>query len=171
MTASSSTGRKSAASKKDRERGFHWGSLFLKVTGTLILVGVATAGLLWNTLFAQMPRLPSVDVLWALNREPAVEFVDASGETIAIRGPHYGSVVSLASLPQHVKDAFIAVEDKNFLDHEGVDFSAIVRAVVQNMRSGRTVQGASTITQQLVKNLLLSPDQTLKRKAQEARLA
>jgi penicillin-binding protein 1A len=148
-----------------------YGPPFLKVVGTMAAVGAVTFGLLWNTLFAQMPQLPSRDALWTLNREPAVEFVDRNGVTISVRGPRYGKAIRTADLPPHVVNAFIAVEDKNFLAHQGVDYGAIFRATMENVRAGRTVQGGSTITQQLVKNLFLTPDQTIKRKAQEARLA
>jgi penicillin-binding protein 1A len=148
-----------------------WGPPALKVVGTLAATGLVTFGLLWNTLFAQMPALPSREALWTLNREPAVEFIDAKGDTIAVRGPRYGRAVNAKELPPHVVQAFIAAEDRRFREHTGVDLWAIVRATLENARAGRTVQGASTITQQLVKNLFLTPDQTLKRKAQEARLA
>jgi penicillin-binding protein 1A len=162
-----------------------YGPPTLKVVGTIAAVGLVTFGLLWNTLFAQMPNLPSREALWELNREPSVEFIDAKGKTIAARGPRYGRAVSLQerrimvdgeeqvipALPTHVVNAFIAAEDKNFLAHKGIDYGAIFRATMENVRAGRTVQGGSTITQQLVKNLFLTPDQTIKRKAQEARLA
>lgn len=148
-----------------------WGPPVLKVVGTLAAVGLVTFALLWNTLFAQMPSLPSREALWTLNREPAVEFIDAKGETVSIRGPRYGRAVKAADLPPHVVNAFIGAEDRRFREHTGVDMWAIVRAFLANARAGHTVEGASTITQQLVKNLFLTPDQTLKRKAQEARLA
>ncbi|HEX5005621.1 MAG TPA: PBP1A family penicillin-binding protein [Hyphomonadaceae bacterium] len=148
-----------------------YGPATIKVVGTMFAVGLVTFGLLWNTLFAQMPQLPSREALWTLNREPAVEFIDTHGATIAVRGPKYGRAVSAAELPKHVVDAFVAAEDRRFREHSGVDFVAIFRATMENARAGRTVQGGSTITQQLVKNLFLTPDQTLKRKAQEARLA
>jgi penicillin-binding protein 1A len=147
------------------------GPLILQVVGTGFAVGLVTMGLLWNTLFAQMPQLPSKEALWTLNRAPAVEFIDTKGATIAVRGPRYGRAVKYDLLPPFVRNAFIAVEDKRFLTHSGVDYTAIVRATLENTRAGRTVQGGSTITQQLVKNLFLTPDQTIKRKAQEARLA
>ena len=147
------------------------GPPIVKVVGTVLGIGLVTFGLLWNTLFSQMPQLPSKEALWALNREPAVEFIDRNGKTIAVRGPRYGKAVRKAELPPHVTNAFIAAEDKNFLTHQGVDYGAIFRATMENVRAGRTVQGGSTITQQLVKNLFLTPDQTIKRKAQEAKLA
>jgi penicillin-binding protein 1A len=148
-----------------------WGPPALRIGGTLVAMGLLTLAMLWNTLFAQMPRLPTRDALWEMNREPSVAFQDAAGVIIATRGPRYGHAVKLADLPPHVVNAFVAVEDKNFRKHEGVDTIAIARATFENVRAGRTVQGGSTITQQLVKNLFLTPDQTLKRKAQEARLA
>src|SRR5262245_30310145 len=148
-----------------------YGPTTIKVVGTMFAVGLVTFGLLWNTLFAQMPQLPSREALWTLNREPAVEFIDTNGATIAVRGPRYGRAVSEAQLPKHVVDAFIAAEDRRFREHSGVDFVAIFRATMENARAGRTGQGGSTITQQLVNNLFLTPDQTLKRQAQEARLA
>lgn len=148
-----------------------YGPPVLKAAVTVAGVGMVTFGLLWNTLFAQMPRLPSREALWTLNREAAVEFIDRNGATIAVRGPRYGKAVRNAELPKHVVNAFIAAEDKNFLAHQGVDYTAIFRATMENVRAGRTVQGGSTITQQLVKNLFLTPDQTIKRKAQEAKLA
>ena len=148
-----------------------WGPPALKVLGTLGAMGVVTFLMLWNTMFAQMPVLPDKESLWTLNREPAVEFIDAKGDTIAVRGPRYGRAVRLNEVPKHVIDAFVGAEDKRFREHTGVDVWAMVRATLANVRAGRTVEGASTITQQLVKNLFLTPDQTLKRKAQEARLA
>ncbi len=148
-----------------------WGPPILRVLGTIAATGIVTFAMLWNTMFAQMPVLPDKQSLRTLNREPAVEFIDMRGETIAVRGPRYGRAVRLNELPDHVVEAFIGAEDKRFREHTGVDVWAMVRAVLANVRAGRTVEGASTITQQLVKNLFLTPDQTLKRKAQEARLA
>jgi penicillin-binding protein 1A len=148
-----------------------WGRPALRVVGTAVATGVVTFAMLWNTMFAQMPVLPDKQSLWTLNREPAVEFIDTNGATIAVRGPRYGRAVRLTDVPKHVVDAFVGAEDKRFREHTGVDVWAIVRAMLANVRAGRTVEGASTITQQLVKNLFLTPDQTLKRKAQEARLA
>lgn len=143
----------------------------LMALSSLALVGAATVGLLWNTLFAQMPQLPSRNSLWTLNRQQATEFIDVNGLTISVRGPRYGRFVGLDEMPAYVTNAFLAAEDKRYYQHTGVDTGAIIRAIASNARAGHTVSGASTITQQLVKNLFLTPDQTIKRKAQEARLA
>jgi len=137
----------------------------------LTVIGLLAAWLYWQSLYRGMPDLPETAELWDANREPAIEFVDRNGETIAIRGPRYGRAVTIDELPPHVPRAFIAAEDKRFYEHDGADAQAMARAAVSNVISGKTVSGASTITQQLVKNLVLSPEQTLKRKAQEVRLA
>src|SRR5690349_17461082 len=115
-----------------------YGPPTLKVLGTMFAVAIVTFALLWNTLFSQMPQLPSKESLWTLNREPAVEFIDTNGQTIAVRGPRYGRAVSKATLPNHVVRAFMAAEDKNFLEHSGVDYGAIFRATMENLRAGHT---------------------------------
>jgi penicillin-binding protein 1A len=79
--------------------------------------------------------------------------------------------VTLAALPAYVPQAFLAIEDRRFYEHDGVDNTAIVRAAMANLTAGRTVQGGSTISQQLAKNLFLTRDQTLRRKLQEMVLA
>ncbi len=125
----------------------------------------------WHQTFHDMPRLPETAQMWVIGREPATEFRAMDGTVLDIRGPRYGQLVRLSDLPPHVPQAFIAAEDKRFHEHDGADTWAILRAAWSNWRSGRTVSGASTLTQQLVKNLVLSPERTLKRKAQEVRLA
>ncbi len=136
----------------------------------LAIAGLA-AGLFIRSLYAGMPELPAREALWTKNREPAIEFRAADGSVLDIRGPRYGAEVRLVDLPPHVYHAFIAAEDKRFYQHDGADTRAILRAAWSNWRQGRTVSGASTITQQLVKNLVLSPEQTLSRKVQEMHLA
>ena len=145
-----------------------WG---LIVLASLFLIALLVGWLYWQSLYRGMPSLPSNEQLWAKGREQAIEFIDSEGDTIAIRGPRYGRAINLEDLPAHVPQAFIAAEDKRFYEHDGADTQAILRAVWANVTSGETVSGASTITQQLIKNLVLTPEQTLKRKAQEVRLA
>ena len=125
----------------------------------------------WRSLHTGMPSLPETAALWTAQREPAIEFLDRDGYTIAIRGPRYGRALELSSLPPHVPQAFIAAEDKRFYEHDGADEAAIARAVVTNAAAGETRSGASTITQQLIKNLVLDSRQTMQRKAQEITLA
>ncbi|WP_018148054.1 transglycosylase domain-containing protein [Henriciella marina] len=145
-----------------------WG---LAAIAGLMLIALLAGWLYVQTLYRGMPGLPTNEQLWAKGREQAIEFVDMEGETIAIRGPRYGRAVRVEELPPHVAQAFIAAEDKRFYEHNGADTQAIIRAAWANFTSGKTVSGASTITQQLIKNLVLTPEQTLRRKAQEVRLA
>ncbi len=84
-----------------------------------------------------------------------------------LRGPN----VRVEDLPQHIPNAFIAIEDRRFYSHFGIDLIGLTRAMISNVRAGGIVQGGSTITQQLAKNLFFTPERTLKRKIQEAMLS
>jgi penicillin-binding protein 1A len=116
--------------------------------------------------------LPSVADLKSNYHPPQVTRVLArDGTPLAELFTERRTVVSIGSLPPHVKLAFLAAEDANFYEHAGVNYFGILRAIVVNFRAGRTRQGGSTITQQVIKNLYLSPERTYKRKIQEALLA
>ena len=137
------------------------------------LLIVACAGVLFVQVawLADLPKVPAADALWSYGRTPGITFLDRSGAKLAVRGPRHGSRVAISELPTYVPDAFLAAEDRRFYRHGPVDWWALARAVVANGRAGGVVQGGSTLTQQLAKTLFLSPEQTLKRKAQEAALA
>jgi membrane peptidoglycan carboxypeptidase len=102
---------------------------------------------------------------------PTLVLVTADGKPFARRGSYKEAPVDAARLPAHVTSAFIAVEDRRFNRHMGVDLRAIGRAMAVNARSGGVRQGGSTITQQLAKNAFLSNERSLRRKAQEAVIA
>ena len=118
-----------------------------------------------------LPKVPSADALWSLNRAPGMTFLDRKGATIAVRGPRHGQRVSLAELPAYVPKAFLAAEDRRFYQHGAVDWLGVLRAAVADARAGAPVQGGSGLTQQLAKTLFLTPDRSMKRKVQEAVLA
>jgi membrane peptidoglycan carboxypeptidase len=101
----------------------------------------------------------------------SITFVDRNGHVILREGAQNAPPVDLASLPPYVAQAFIAIEDRRFYDHLGVDFGGMMRAGAENIRAGRVVQGGSTITQQLAKNLFLTNERSWRRKAQEIMLA
>jgi penicillin-binding protein 1A len=110
--------------------------------------------------------------LWAVNRTAAIVIEDRNGREIAARGARYGEAVAVGELPPYLVKAFLATEDRRFYEHRGVDLKGTARAFVTNLRSGgRRTEGGSTITQQLARNLFLSPEQTYIRKAKEAMLA
>ena len=108
-----------------------------------------------------LPRLP------AIRRDPQVTYLDRNGGLIGVRGGRFAPPVEVARLPKHVPAAFVAIEDRRFYSHEGFDPRGIARAVVTGLSEGRATQGASTITQQLARNLFLTQDRTLERKATE----
>jgi penicillin-binding protein 1A len=113
--------------------------------------------------------LPQLDIpkLPAITRDPQATFLDRNGGVIGVRGGRYGAPVDIARLPKYVPAAFVAIEDKRFYEHQGYDLQGIARALVTDLGEGRAAQGASTITQQLARNLFLSSDRTLERKGQE----
>jgi penicillin-binding protein 1A len=115
--------------------------------------------------------LPDTSKLYDVTRQPSISYLDRSGALVAVRGSQYAPPVDLDKLPPYVPAAFIAIEDRRFYHHFGFDPIGITRAMVQNIKAGHIVGGGSTITQQLARNLFLTPDQTPRRKAQELILA
>ena len=142
-------------------RLFYWGAV-LAVWGLIFLV-------VFLAVFAR--DLPDTSTLYAVDRQPSITYLDRSGALIAIRGTQMAPPVDLDSLPDYVPAAFVAIEDRRFYIHPGFDPIGMSRAMASNLKAGRVVQGGSTITQQLAKNLFLTPDQNLKRKVQELILA
>jgi len=137
----------------------------------LLAVAAGIAGVLLLIAVWWIIDLPDVDKTLAQKRPPAVTILDRHGAQIAAYGGVGGEWVPFRRIPVNVVKAVLAIEDRRFYSHEGVDFWGVVRAVVVNLRSGDVKQGGSTITQQLAKNLFLTPDKTAKRKIQEAMLA
>jgi penicillin-binding protein 1A len=115
--------------------------------------------------------LPRPEDAMATTRRPSVTLVAADGALLSTSGDLYGETVRLRDLPAHVPAAFIAIEDRRFREHYGLDLIGVARALVVNLTAGRVVQGGSTLTQQLAKNLFLTPERSLRRKVQEALLA
>ena len=115
--------------------------------------------------------LPDVEDALAAGRRPGVTLLAADGEVLATFGEVHRRPVHLADLPPALPAAVLATEDRRFHDHFGLDILGLGRALLANMEAGRIVQGGSTITQQVAKNLFLSPERSLKRKVQELMLA
>lgn len=106
-----------------------------------------------------------------LRRQPSITLEARDGTIFARYGDFRGDTLSVRELPPHLVHAFLAIEDRRFYDHVGLDFIGLARAAVSNLFAGHVVQGGSTITQQLAKNLFLGPQRTLRRKMQEAMLS
>ncbi|QJE74724.1 PBP1A family penicillin-binding protein [Aerophototrophica crusticola] len=153
--------------KARKDRSGLW--RFLGRSAALVAIWGGLAGLFVLAYFAH--DLPDVNQAVQLERRPAVTLVAADGTPFHRFGDLRGATVQARDLPPHLINALLATEDSRFWSHFGIDPIGIARAALANWKAGRTVQGASTITQQLVKNLFLTPEQTMKRKAQEAILA
>lgn len=149
------------------ERRVTWRQVASGMAGVVLIMVLG----LWLWIYWGLPRVPDQEALWSLNRQQSVMFLDTNGQILGVRGPYYGQRARLADIPDYVPQAFLAIEDRRFYQHEGVDRMAVLRAIVANLRAGETVQGGSTITQQLARNLFLTPSQTINRKLREMVLA
>jgi len=158
--------------RRRRPRAWRWVRGMLITVGVLALLagsGVAVAAL-WA--FTILPRsLPSVTALETLQPIQGTKIYDDSDELLTELHVERRIFVPLAQVPQALRDAVVATEDHRFYSHWGIDPIGIMRAIVQNYRRGRIVEGGSTITQQLTKVLFLTPDKSLERKLKEAVLA
>ena len=147
-------------------RRFRLAALAKWVLVAAIWGGVGLAGMVawyaWD--------LPAVESLTA-TRKPSIAIVDRRGAAIVTYGERHAGAVALAALPPHLIQAVTAVEDRRFFDHFGLDLYGLARAMAVNITSGRIVEGGSTISQQLAKNLFLSPERSLSRKIRETLLA
>src|SRR5437763_567183 len=108
---------------------------------------------------------------WLKKSELAVTFLDRYGNEVGSRGIKHNDAIPLEDFPDHLIKAVLATEDRRFYEHVGIDPSGLVRAVSANARAGGVVQGGSSLTQQLAKNLFLSNERTIERKVKEAFLA
>jgi penicillin-binding protein 1A len=155
--------RGSGGGKKRSRLGrlIYWGfvlALWVLIAGigTLVWVGI---------------HLPPIESLEIPKRPPSVLILGANGATLATRGDMGGAAVPIRELPDYVPNAFVAIEDRRFYSHHGVDPLGIARALVADILRRGASQGGSTITQQLAKNLFLTQERTVSRKLQEIALA
>jgi penicillin-binding protein 1A len=153
-----------------REGGGFFGFLRFAVYWFLVLslwAGIGLGGL----VIYYGSRMPSASTWEIPARPPNVKINGLDGSVIANRGATGGEAVTLNEMSPYIPQAIVAIEDRRFYSHFGVDPLGLARALVTNVMTGHTVQGGSTLTQQLAKNLFLSPERTLERKVQEVLLA
>ncbi len=168
MARTSSKPRRNAPPPQPRwKAGLPWRGLFklallLGIWGGI--AGVCVIG--WYAV--QLPKL--IDTA-ALTRKPSITILAEDGSLIARYGEITGALVDVKHLPPHLINAVLSVEDRRFYSHFGIDPLGLLRAFWVNYHAGRVVQGGSTITQQLAKNLFLSSERSMHRKVQEALLA
>jgi penicillin-binding protein 1A len=142
-------------------RMFYW-TLVLGIWA--VIAGIGTIAFVASTL-------PPIQSLQVPKRPPTIEIVGLDGRQLTSRGEMSGSDISIKELPPYLPRAFIAIEDRRFYSHYGVDPVGLVRAMTANVLRRGVSQGGSTITQQLAKNLFLTQERTLWRKMQELVLA
>ena len=159
-------GAKDSEPQPRRRRSF-LGWLFSFAFKSAVLGSIALAamfGYVWFSLnqkgLLQIPEL-----------QPGIMLLAEDGTVLSEQGAFFGDQVRVSELPDYVPNALIAIEDHRFRSHFGVDPLSLMRAAYENFTAGRVVQGGSTITQQLAKNLFLKPERTYSRKAQELVLA
>jgi penicillin-binding protein 1A len=134
------------------------------IAGAVILLSSLTFVVLYSIY---TPSIAPGTEIWNLNRSRSVTFMDPEGKIFARRGAAHGDRVSVKEMPPFLPAAFLAVEDRRFYDHWGVDLRGVARAFWSNLEAGDVVAGGSTITQQLAKNVFLSHERTLGRKFEE----
>lgn len=122
-------------------------------------------------LYRLNSELPSVDELKDYSYKTPTIIYDTEKNIIAELGDEVRYPVTFDKIPKHLINALVAVEDSRFYEHEGIDFISIIRAFFANIKAGKIVEGGSTLTQQLVKVIYLTPERKLKRKVKEAILA
>nr|WP_137045514.1 PBP1A family penicillin-binding protein [Pseudolabrys sp. FHR47] len=143
-----------------------WGVEFASEGATLGLAG----GVLMLALAVPAFQMTQDDD-WLKKSELAVTFLDRYGNEVGTRGIRHNDSIPLDQFPDHLIKAVLATEDRRFYEHFGIDIGGTLRAVVTNARAGGVVQGGSSLSQQLAKNLFLSNERTLDRKIKEAFLA
>ncbi|MGY4628242.1 transglycosylase domain-containing protein [Bradyrhizobium sp. USDA 4486] len=159
---------RSGAKRRSKSRGgfglgrlVYWGAV-LSLWGVIAVIGVVIY------VGAHLPPIQSLEIP---KRPPTIQIVGIDGSMLAQRGEMAGANVALKDLPPYLPKAFIAIEDRRFYSHFGIDPIGILRALVTNVLHRGVSQGGSTLTQQLAKNLFLTQERTMQRKLQEAELA
>lgn len=158
------TKKKKSRKKSKKTKKFSWIKFLFKV-GIILAIPVALY-LVYCAL-----TLPDIEHAVYRDRTPATTILAENGNEIYTFGTIYSEVVYLKDLPDYIPNAIIATEDRRFYSHFGIDFISLARAMLKNIIAGRYAQGASTISQQVAKNLFLTPNKNITRKVQELMMA
>ncbi len=145
----------------------HW----ILIAGVAVAIGSGAAlgqAAITRAIDATLPDARGINLF---NRPGTINLLSSTGEVIQKLGPATREKIKPGQMPQLVRQAFIAAEDRRFYDHDGVDLWGVGRAILTNLKQGSVREGASTITQQLARTVFLSQDRTITRKLKEAALA
>lgn len=159
---------KKAAKKATKKQGRSFGRILINWGGAFII---------WSSLalfivlayFAY--DLPELSAIGKIDKQPSITMLSQSGTNFATYGDLYGKTIPVEQMSPYMKEALLAIEDRYFYNHFGINPVSLARALWVNYQAGRVVQGGSTITQQLAKNLFLTPERTISRKIREILLA
>ncbi|MBF0487503.1 MAG: PBP1A family penicillin-binding protein [Nitrospirae bacterium] len=165
MAKKTTANEKTIARRNPKKKG-SFVLLPLVVIAIAISLGFFSGYLFWA--FSDLPKIRQLEQYTPL--ESSIVY-SADNEILAELFVERRTFVPYFSIPQHVKNAFIAVEDARFYKHKGIDFVRMIGAVVKDLKAGGFVQGGSTITQQLAKMLFLKPERSINRKIKEAALS
>ncbi len=143
--------------------------VFILLLMVIIIGGLAVGGAVLSVL-KDVPQIDPSNINASLDQTSTI-YDDQGNLLEKIQTEQFRTIVSIDRMPSYLQDAFIAIEDERFYEHQGVDPVGIVSATVDNVKSGTIVRGASTLTQQLARNLYLSNDRDITRKIKEAYLA
>jgi penicillin-binding protein 1A len=164
--------RKKAASPKRKRAAKSgsggWAGPILNWGGTLVVWSILIAGLFVGYFAYTLPDISGIGVI---EKRPSMVLQTEDGDRFTTYGDLYGDMLTIEEIPNSMKQAVLATEDSHFYDHFGINPVSLTRAAWRNYQAGKVVQGGSTITQQLAKNLFLTPERTMGRKIRELLLA
>ncbi len=163
--------KKSKANKKKKHQKKKKTSLFMRLFKWCLILALWAGIFLTGVLLWFAKDLPDITQSATFERRASIIIKASDGSTLSRYGESKGSNIAVEELPYYLPQAVIAIEDRRFYEHMGIDPLGIARAMIVNISKGRFVQGGSTITQQLAKNLFLTHKRKLSRKIQEALLA
>ncbi|MBO5039326.1 MAG: PBP1A family penicillin-binding protein [Alphaproteobacteria bacterium] len=152
---------------KEAKRRSLWITLFMAALWVLLVLMIVAGVYIWHC----QATLPAFSKAVYVEREPGVKILASDGQELTSYGALFAKPVDVKKLPSYVSRAVIDTEDRRFYKHSGFDYIGFVRAMAVNVVKRRYAQGASTITQQVAKNLFLTQEKSIKRKVQEFLLA
>uniref|UniRef100_UPI00356A3F4C transglycosylase domain-containing protein n=1 Tax=Sneathiella sp. TaxID=1964365 RepID=UPI00356A3F4C len=153
---------------KARKRQQSWATPILNWGGAAALWGLLVVGLVVSYFAYTLPDISGIGVI---DKRPSMVMQTVDGARFSTYGDLYGTMLTIDQIPANIKQAVLATEDSHFYSHFGVNPVSLLRAAWRNYQAGRVVEGGSTITQQLAKNLFLTPERTIGRKIRELLLA
>ncbi len=162
--------KKTAKAKKTKKKKSKV-SIFWRLCRWCLILAIWGSIALGGVIFWYAKDLDEITQSASFDRRPSLTVKASDGTTLIRYGESKGANLDVSELPPHLINAVLAIEDRRFYDHPGIDVWGITRAMITNVMKGRFVQGGSTITQQLAKNLFLTHQRKLTRKIQEAILA